>query len=104
MERAHRAGVTPSLLRDRPAGSARYFANNGQNHSTDCLAISAYEEVGVYERDIAMTKFWQNDGLVWSEGVKRMDLVIKDGTGTKAHTHPDPEKFFPTKAWHAPEL
>ena len=26
-----------------------------------------------------------------------MDLVIKDGTGTKAHTRPDPEKFFPTK-------
>jgi hypothetical protein len=21
----------------------------------------------------------------------------KDGTGTKAHTRPDPEKFFPTK-------
>ena len=26
-----------------------------------------------------------------------MDLVIKDGTGAKAHTRPDPEKFFPTK-------
>jgi len=26
-----------------------------------------------------------------------MDLVIKDGAGTKADTRPDPEKFFPTK-------
>ncbi len=51
----------------------------------------------MYEQGIDMTKFWQNDGLVWSEGVKQMDLVIKDGTGAKAHTRPDPEKFFPTK-------
>lgn len=44
-----------------------------------------------------MTKFWQSDGLVWSDGIKQTDLVIKDGNGTKAHTRPDPETFFPTK-------
>ena len=44
-----------------------------------------------------MTKFWQNDDIVWSEGIKEMHLVIKDGKGDKAHTRPDPEKFFPVK-------
>ena len=88
---------------EKPAGSEPttwsvcYIPNKGQNKGYGCLGISAYKETGVYEQDIAMTKFWQNDGLVWSEGVKQMDLVIKDGTGTKAHTRPDPEKFFPTK-------
>ena len=44
-----------------------------------------------------MTKFWHNDDIVWSEGIKEMHLVIKDGSGAKGHTRPDPEKFFPTK-------
>ena len=47
------------------------------------------------EQDIAMTKFWQNDDNVWSEGIKQMDLVIKDGTGTKAHTRPTPKSSSP---------
>ena len=51
----------------------------------------------MHEQDIAMTKFCQSDDIVWSEGIKEMHLVIKDGAGTKAHTRPDPEKFFPTK-------
>lgn len=44
-----------------------------------------------------MPKVWQNNDIVWSEGVEQMDLVIKDVKGTKAHTRPDLEKFFPTK-------
>src|SRR5262249_38483349 len=36
---------------------------------------------------------------IWSEGIKQMDLVIKDGSGGSGHAHkrPDSEKFFPTK-------
>lgn len=88
---------------DKPAGgepttwSVCYIPNKGQNKGYGCIGIGAYKEAGVHEQDIDMTKFWQNDGIVWSEGIKQMDLVIKDGTGTKAHTRPDPEKFFPTK-------
>lgn len=77
--------------------SVCYIPNKGQGHGYGCLGISAYKEPGIYEQDIPMTKFWQNNDIVWSEGIKRMDLVIKDGKGTKAHTRPDPEKFFPTK-------
>ncbi len=88
---------------EKPAGSKPttwsvcYIPYKGQNKGYGCLGISAYKEPGVHEQDIAMTKFWQNNDIVWSEGIKQMDLVLKDGTGTKAHTRPDPEKFFPTK-------
>jgi hypothetical protein len=58
-----------------------------------------YREKGVYEQDISMKSFWQNEGIVWSEGIKQMDLVIKDGSGGGGHAHkrPDSEKFFPTR-------
>ena len=88
---------------DKPAGSEPtqwsvcYIPNKGQNHGYGCIGTDTYKEKGVYEKDIPMTKFWQNDDIIWSEGIKQMDLVIKDGTGAKAHTRPDPEKFFPTK-------
>ena len=59
----------------------------------------AYREKGVYEQDVKMTSFWQNDSIVWSEGIKEMHLVIKDGSGGGGHAHKraDAEKFFPTK-------
>ena len=88
---------------EKPAGSEPtqwsvcYIPNKGQNHGYGCIGTDTYKEKGVYEKDIPMTKFWQNDDIVWSEGIKQLDLVIKDGKGDKAHTRPDPEKFFPTK-------
>ena len=49
--------------------------------------------------DVPMTSFWENGSIVWPEGIKQMDLVIKDGSGGRGHAHkrPDSEKFFPTK-------
>jgi hypothetical protein len=46
-----------------------------------------------------MKKFWENDSIIWSEGIKQMDLVIKDDSGGQGHAHrrKDPERFFPTK-------
>ncbi|MFK5923659.1 MAG: hypothetical protein QM496_15880 [Verrucomicrobiota bacterium] len=47
-----------------------------------------------------MTEFWENDSIVWTEGIKQMALVIKlANAGGKAHAHrqPDLKKFFPTK-------
>ena len=63
------------------------------------IAAQTYKEAGVHEQDIAMTKFWQNDDIVWSEGIKEMHLVIKDNSGGSGHAHkrPDHEKFFPTR-------
>ena len=41
----------------------------------------------------------RKESFVWSEGIKQMDLVIKDNSGGSGHAHKrsDSEKFFPTK-------
>ena len=46
-----------------------------------------------------MKEFWENDSIVWTEGIKQIDLVIKDNSGGSGHAHKraDAEKFFPTK-------
>ncbi|QDV24667.1 hypothetical protein [Aureliella helgolandensis] len=79
--------------------SVCYIPNKGQNHGYGCIGTDVYKEVGVYEKDIDMTKFWQHDDIVWTEGIKEMHLVIKDNSGGQGHAHkrPDHEKFFPTK-------
>ncbi len=90
---------------DKPAGgepttwSVCYIPNKGQNHGYGCIGTGVYKETGVYEKDISMTSFWQNDDIVWSQGIKEMHLVIKDNSGGSGHAHkrPDHEKFFPTK-------
>lgn len=90
---------------DKPAGGAPttwtlcYIPNKGLKAGYGCTGTQVYKETGVYERDVKMTEFWQNDCLVWAEGVKEMHLVIKDDSGGGGHAHkrPDPEKFFPTK-------
>jgi hypothetical protein len=90
---------------EKPSGgepttwSVCYIPNKGQGHGYGCIGTDVYKEAGVYEKDVDMTKFWQNNDLVWSEGVKEMHLVIKDNSGGSGHAHkrPDHEKFFPTK-------
>src|SRR5262249_52485583 len=46
-----------------------------------CTGSTVFKEKGVYEQDISMKSFWQNEGIDWTEGVKQMDLVIKDNSG-----------------------
>lgn len=88
---------------EKPAGSEPttwsvcYIPYKGQNKGYGCIGTSTYREIGVYEKDIPMTNFWQHDHIVWTEGIRQMDLVIKDGAGVKGHMRPDSEKFFPTK-------
>lgn len=90
---------------EKPAGSEPttwticYIPNKGQKNNYGCMGTELYKEKGVYERDVPMTSFWENDSIIWSEGVKQMDLVIKDGSGGSGHAHKraDAEKFFPTK-------
>lgn len=88
---------------EKPAGgqpttwSVCYIPNKGQNHGYGCIGTGAYKETGVYEKDLDMTTFWQNNDIVWTEGIKEMHLVIKDDHNLHAHKLPDPSKFFPTK-------
>lgn len=74
-----------------------YIPNKGQNHGYGCIGTGAYKDQGVIEKDLDMTTFWQNNDIVWSEGIKEMHLVIKDDHNMHAHKLPDPTKFFPTK-------
>jgi hypothetical protein len=90
---------------DKPAGgepttwSLCYIPNKGQKNGYGCTGTDVYKEKGVYERDVKMTEFWQNDSIVWDEGIKEVHLVMKDDSGGGGHVHKrsDPEKFFPTK-------
>ena len=88
---------------EKPAGAEPttwtlcYIPNKGQKNGYGCTGTPLYRDKGVYERDVSMTSFWENDSIIWSEGIKRKDLVIKDGSGGHAHKWADHEKFFPTK-------
>ncbi len=76
-----------------------YIPNKGQGNGYGCTNTGTYTVPGIYEREVSMTSFWENESIVWTEGIKQMDLVIKDNSGGQGHAHkrPDHEKFFPTK-------
>lgn len=76
-----------------------YIPNKGQGNGYGCTNTGTYTTTGVFERDVPMTSFWENESIVWTEGIKQMDLVIKDNSGGQGHAHKraDHEKFFPTK-------
>ena len=90
---------------EKPPGEAPttwslcYIPNKGQKNGYGCTSTGVYTKEGVYEKDIPMTSFWENESIIWTEGVKQMDLVIKDDSGGQGHAHKreDHEKFFPTK-------
>ncbi len=90
---------------EKPAGGAPttwtlcYIPNKGLKNGYGCTGTGVYKEKGVYERDVKMTSFWQNDHIVWEKGIKEMHLVMKDDSGGSGHIHKrtDPEKYLPTK-------
>lgn len=90
---------------EKPPGGAPttwtlcYIPNKGQKNNYGCTNTGLYTEKGVYELDVPMTSWWENESIIWTEGIKQMDLVIKDDSGGQGHAHKraDFEKFFPTK-------
>lgn len=76
-----------------------YIPNKGQGNGYGCTSTGVYTEEGVYQKDVPMTSFWENESIIWSEGIKQMDLVIKDDSGGQGHAHKrtDHENYFPTK-------
>jgi hypothetical protein len=90
---------------EKPPGGAPttwticYIPNKGKGNGYGCTGTQIYREKGVYEREVSMKEFWENGSIIWSEGIKQMDLVIKDDSGGRGHAHKrkDSEKFFPTK-------
>lgn len=90
---------------EKPAGKVPtqwtlcYIPNKGQGNGYGCTSTDLFLKEGIYEKDVSMTDFWENESIVWSEGIKQMDLVIKDDSGGQGHAHKreDHENFFPTK-------
>ena len=101
----HGSGHVRLEVLDKPAGGAQttwsvcYIPYKGQRKGYGCIGTGIYRETGVYEKDIDMTSFWQNDDILWEHGIKEMHLVIKDDSGGQGHAHKraDHEKFFPTR-------
>jgi len=77
-----RAEVLEKPTGDQTAGWALcYVANMGEY---GCPYTNYYTKTGVYERDVDMKSFWNNQTIQWDYGVKQVDLVytINDsGTG-----------------------
>ena len=88
---------------DRPASgegtqwSLCYIPNRGQGNGYGCTGTPVYTDKGVFEKDVSMTSFWENNAILWTEGIKQRDLVMKDKNNLHAHKRLDPEKFFPTR-------
>jgi hypothetical protein len=94
---------------EKPAGSEItqwflcYIANRGVPGmgGYGCVGTGTYKEQGVYEREESMTTWWNNTAVDWTQGIKQVDMVMKDfGTGNGGnytHLRPDPEHFFPTR-------
>jgi hypothetical protein len=74
-----------------------YIPNKGQGNGYGCTGTPVYTAKGVFEKDVSMKEFWENNSIIWTDGIKQMDLVMKDGKGVHAHKSSEPEKFFPTK-------
>jgi len=90
---------------EKPAGNEPtkwtlcYIPNEGKGNMYGCTSTDLFSTEGIYEKAVSMNEFWENESIIWSEGIKQMDLVIKDDSGGKGHAHKraDYEKFFPTK-------
>ncbi len=96
--------IRAEILEKPPGGEKTtwtlcYIPNNGKGNGYGCTGTGLYTRAGIYESDVSMRKFWENDSILWDRGIKQMDLVIKDGSGGGGHAHKraDHEKFFPTK-------
>jgi hypothetical protein len=91
---------------EKPAGdvptfwSVCYIPVKGQKNGYGCTGSSTYTSTGVFDHEESMLKFWENDSVIWSEGIKTMTLVLKAAKvpgKSHAHLQPDLTKFFPTR-------
>jgi hypothetical protein len=59
-----------------------YIANLGDY---GCADTNYYKAVGVYDRDVKMTDWWQNDKIEWNAGIKQIDLIYAINDSGSGH-------------------
>jgi hypothetical protein len=76
-----------------------YIPNRGQGNGYGCAGTGRYTTTGAFDHEESMTSWWENQSIVWTQGVKEMHLVVKDMNDGNGHLHrrPDPANFFPFK-------
>jgi hypothetical protein len=88
---------------EKPAGGQMqgwalcYVGNAG---SYGCPYTDYYTDVGVYEKEVDMTNFYNDDTIDWSQGIRQVDLVYTINGSGQGHVHFFPElqdKTTPTK-------
>ncbi len=65
--------IRTEVLEKPPGGepvtwSICYIPNHGQGNGYGCTGTDLYREKGIYEKDVSMKSFWENDAIVWSGG------------------------------------
>jgi hypothetical protein len=88
---------------EKPAGGQMngwalcYVGNAG---SYGCPYTDYYTDVGVYDKEVDMTNFYNDDTIDWSQGIRQVDLVYTINGSGQGHVHFFPElqdKTTPTK-------
>jgi hypothetical protein len=91
---------------EKPAGgvpttwSIRHIPIKGQNNNHGCASSPTCIMPGAYEKEEDMTRFWENDSIVRTDGITMMTLVTKAaGVAGKnrARLRPDLSEFLPTR-------
>jgi hypothetical protein len=65
---------------EKPPGNAPttwtlcYIPNKGQGNGYGCTGTGLYTTQGVFEKDVPMTSFWENESIIWSEVSSRWIL------------------------------
>ena len=59
-----------------------YIANQGEY---GCADTNYYKAVGVYDREVKMTDWWQNDKIQWNAGIKQVDLIYAINDSGSGH-------------------
>jgi len=73
---------------EKPAGTQQvgwglcYIANSG---GYGCPYTPYYTQTGVYERDVGMRDFWNNNTINWGQGIKQVDLVYTINDSGSGH-------------------
>ena len=92
---------------EKPPGGAPttwticYIPNKGKGNGYGCTGTDVYREKGVYEKDVSMKKFWENDSIIWTEGSSRWTWSSRMTAAARAmRTSGRPGEVLPDQGAH----